>query len=67
MRINQYIAHNSPYSRREADRLIEQGRVRVNKALASAGQRVTPKDRITIDSKPLKPTKHFSVIAYHKP
>lgn len=67
MRINQYIAHNSTYSRREADRLIEEGRVRVNKALASAGQRVTSKDRITIDSKPLKPSKHFTVIAYHKP
>ncbi|MDE7217443.1 MAG: rRNA pseudouridine synthase, partial [Helicobacter sp.] len=67
MRINQYIAHNSTYSRREADRLIEQGRVRINKAQANAGQHVKPQDRITIDSKPLKPSKRFSVIAYHKP
>lgn len=67
MRINQYIAHNSSYSRREVDRLIELGRVRVNKVLATAGQQVGKADRITIDSKPLCPTKHFSVIAYHKP
>jgi len=31
MRLNKYISHNSKYSRREADKLIEAGEVMVNK------------------------------------
>ena len=32
MRINQFIAHNSDFSRREADELIKQGLVKIGKA-----------------------------------
>jgi len=31
MRLNKYISHNSKYSRREADALIEAGEVTINK------------------------------------
>ena len=35
MRLNQYIAHHTKYSRREADKLIESGRVNIEKSKAS--------------------------------
>ncbi|TNF43401.1 MAG: rRNA pseudouridine synthase, partial [Epsilonproteobacteria bacterium] len=31
MRLNKYISHNTKYSRREADKLIEEGEVTLNK------------------------------------
>ena len=30
VRLNKFLSHNSNYSRREADKLIEEGRVKVN-------------------------------------
>ena len=30
MRLNKYISHNTKYSRREADKLIEEGEVTLN-------------------------------------
>lgn len=51
MRINKWIAVNAPYSRRGADRLIEEGRVTVNGIKAITGQEVTDADAISIDGK----------------
>lgn len=30
IRLNKFLSHNSNYSRREADKLIEEGKIRVN-------------------------------------
>lgn len=68
MRINQFIAHNSHYSRREADKLIIEGRVNINRERAVPGQHIHQNDKVFIDSICLK-RKHnnnFTVIAYHK-
>ena len=53
LRLNKVIAQSGICSRRKADELIAQGRVRVNGAPAEAGMRVTPRDSVTVDGKPL--------------
>lgn len=69
MRLNQYIAHHTKYSRREADSLIVQGRVNIEKQRAILGQELMENQRVFIDGKMIKPKTngHFSVIVYHKP
>mgnify|MGYP005751333121 CR=1 FL=1 len=49
-RLNKYISDTGFCSRRDADELIEQGRVTVNGKLpADPGMKVTPKDKVRID------------------
>lgn len=70
MRLNQFIAHHTKYSRREADRLIEQGRVFVKRSRAILGQELKEGERVFLDGRAIKPTssdKNFTVIVYHKP
>lgn len=66
-RLNKFISETGVCSRREADRLIEEGRVTVNGQVAGLGVRVTAADRIAVNGKPLaaKPRRVF--LAYHKP
>ncbi len=47
--INKYISDTGYCSRREADHLIEQGRVSINGEAALKGNRVTKKDDIEVD------------------
>lgn len=50
VRLQLVIARAGVASRREAERLVRQGRVRVNgKVVVELGTRVTPKDRVEID------------------
>lgn len=49
VRINKFLGDAGHCSRREADRLVEQGRVRVNGVVAGMGQRVTSADRVEVD------------------
>lgn len=67
MRLNQFIARHSKYSRREADNLIAQGRVNIQKTKAQLGVEVREGERVFIDGKMLKPKKEFTTIIYHKP
>ena len=70
MRLNKYIAHNSRYSRREADRLIENGEVKVNKkTVTDFGRKVTPDDHVEVKGKTVKPRKsgEVTMIVYNKP
>ena len=54
-RLNKYLAAAGVCSRREADRLIADGRVTVNGRRAETGQRIMPEDLILIDGKPVFP------------
>lgn len=70
MRLNKYIAHNSRYSRREADRLIEEGEVQVNRrVLREYGYEVQPDDRVVVKGRPVVPRKRGEVtmVVYNKP
>ncbi|WP_370232855.1 pseudouridine synthase [Salipiger bermudensis] len=53
---------------REAERMIEEGRVTVNgETIASPALNVTDKDRITVDGKPLEAPEAPRMWMYHKP
>jgi 23S rRNA pseudouridine2604 synthase len=69
--LNKRISSSGYCSRREADKLIEQGRVTVDENLALPGARVLPTDKIYIDDELLKfsnPQKDNTfIIALNKP
>lgn len=66
-RLNKYLASCGLCSRREADRLIEQGRVVVNGKTAETGMQVKEDDKITVNGKPLHGKDKKVVLAYYKP
>jgi 23S rRNA pseudouridine2605 synthase len=68
MRLNKYISHNTKYSRREADKLIEEGAVTLNKKiLKDFGYRIEYDDIIYINAKAIKIKTELTIIAYNKP
>ncbi|MEX1235066.1 MAG: pseudouridine synthase [Roseovarius sp.] len=67
-RIAKVIARAGVASRREAERLIETGCVTVDgKVINSPALNVTPRDRITVNGKPLAPPEPARLWLYHKP
>jgi 23S rRNA pseudouridine2604 synthase len=54
MRLNKYISESGHCSRRDADRLIAEGRVRVNGEVAGVGVRLQDDDEVTVDGQALK-------------
>ena len=69
VRLNKFISHNSKYSRREADKLIEDGRVSLNNVIVTnMATKVSNDDIIEIDNKKIwhNPNKQFTVIVYNK-
>ena len=68
MRLNKYISHNTKYSRREADKLIEAGEVTLNKVvLKDFAYDVMEDDYIYLKGKAIKVTTEITVIVYNKP
>ena len=51
MRINKYLSQIGICSRREADKLIDSGRIKVNDEKAILGTKINEGDKITIDNK----------------
>jgi len=66
-RLNKYISETGFCSRREADKLIDAGRIKVNGQLPEMGVKVSDADTILIDGKPLKAKPKRVYIAYNKP
>lgn len=62
MRINKYIADAGIASRREADTLIERGKVFVNGVRATLGQQVTDDDTVEVEND----SKQKQYLAYYK-
>lgn len=69
MRLNKYISDSGYCSRREADRLIEAGRVRVNGITAEMGMQVEDGDNVEVDGKSIKApnTVKKVIYAFYKP
>ena len=67
MRINVYISSKGVCSRREADRLIEQGNVTINGNPAKTGMDVAENDIVLLHGKPLPNAPKRFVIALNKP
>ena len=57
IRLNKYLATNFGVSRREADKLIEGGKVLINGKVAVIGRRVEPGDKVEISGKEIKAQK----------
>ena len=68
MRLNKFISHNSKYSRREADTLIEAGEVSIDKkTIRDFAYDVQDEDRIFVKGKLVKPSSELTIIVYNKP
>ncbi len=67
-RLNKFISETGYCSRREADKLIEQGKVTLNGVVPEMGTKVSPSDEIRIDGKLLhENTKKHLYLAFNKP
>lgn len=69
MRLNKYIAHHSSYSRREADKAIQDGYVRVDGDIVdNPATQVDEKEVIVyVSGKQVTPRDKYTVIVYNKP
>jgi pseudouridine synthase len=67
-RINKYLSEVGYCSRREADKLIEAGRVTVNGNIPEKGTKLSAKDKVYVDGELVENTKKsFVYLAFNKP
>ncbi len=67
MRLNKFIAHSGVCSRRDADSLIAEGRIKINnKVVTELGHKVQPDDHVHLDGKPLH-VQRFVYLLLNKP
>ena len=68
VRINKYLSQVGYCSRREADKLIEQGRVTVNNNIVGHGFKITSKDIVRVDSERINNNiKSRTYLMFNKP
>ena len=69
MRLNKFIAHYSTFSRREADKAVQEGYVKVNGETETNPARDIDEKRdvVYIGGKKVSPKNKFTVIVYNKP
>ena len=65
--VNKFISSTGICSRREAERFIVDGKVKINGETAVLGNRVFPGDVVLLDGKPIEPKKDLVYIALNKP
>ena len=67
-RLNKFIAETGFCSRREADKVIEEGRVTINGTVSELGTKVAPTDEVRIDGKLIREKTERSIyLAFNKP
>lgn len=67
-RINKYLSEVGYCSRREADKLIEAGRVTINGVVPEMGTKISKSDSVAVDGKPIVNSKEaFVYLAFNKP
>lgn len=67
VRLNKYLSEVGICSRREADRLTEQGAITVNGQPAVMGMKVVASDRIEVNGKIIEKQEKPILLAFHKP
>ena len=67
IRLNKFLAESGICSRREADRLIEAGKVLINDHVAKVGEGVSEGDRVEYEGRVLKGRKDTVVLDFYKP
>lgn len=66
-RINKYLSSCGYCSRREADRLIDEKRVKIDGVIAELGSRVSDGQQVMVDDKPVAVSDERILIAFNKP
>jgi 23S rRNA pseudouridine2605 synthase len=69
-KLHKVLAQSGIGSRRDMEKLIEEGLVEVNGQVAHTGQRVAPGDQVKVRGKPVRLRLHpgpARILAYHKP
>ena len=68
MRLNKFISHHTTFSRREADKLIFEGKVKVNgRVVTNPAYDVVDGDKVLVNGKPVKRSTKYTCIVYNKP
>lgn len=67
IRLNKYISDSGVCSRRQADVLIEQGKITVDGEVANLGTRVSSESVVIYNGKRIRPIRKQVIYAYHKP
>jgi 23S rRNA pseudouridine2604 synthase len=67
VRINKFLSEAGVCSRREADRYIEEGKVKIDGVVAQMGSKVTKDNVVTFDGKPVNKEEKLVLIAFNKP
>ena len=67
IRINKYLSEAGVCSRREADRLLMEGRITVDGRKASTGERITADSCVCVDGRPVKKEEKKVLLLFHKP
>ena len=67
MRLQKYLADAGIASRRKCEQLIEEGRVKLNGAVAEIGMNVNDGDVVTLDGKRVRANNERVMIAFYKP
>lgn len=68
IRINKFLSEAGFCSRRDADKLIDKNRVKINGKVPLIGTKVLPGDRVTVDKKVINVGKEkFVYLAFNKP
>lgn len=67
IRLNKYLSDAGVCSRREADRLAQEGRITVDGQPAAPGQKVMPGQAVAVDGRVVRPQKKKVILAMNKP
>lgn len=67
IRINKYLSEHGVCSRREADRLIGSGQVRIGEKEARMGDRVLPGQQVWLRNRPVREKDPEVLLVFHKP
>ena len=67
MRLNKYLSDAGVCSRREADRLVEEGRVTIDGKVAVMGQKVLEGQKVAVDGNPVAVQEKKVILAVNKP
>ena len=67
IRLNKFISDSGICSRREADKLIEDGKVTINNSLAITGTKVKKGDKVKVDGKLISKDDELIYLALNKP
>jgi 23S rRNA pseudouridine2604 synthase len=67
-RINKYLSEVGFCSRRAADKLLEEGRIKINGKVPELGTKVSDEDVVEVDGKPIRENEESPIyIAFNKP